>query len=266
MFKKIIIAAVLTAIWNTAAALSSSQSNKPSSNPEYWWLCPIDRSLPLRPEFSGVDTAPGSMEVRAGQSRVVERDVTDFDDAVEWVDGSHALRADHVSYDQPADILRAFGDVHLWQDNLLWRGPRATLNRTDKNTVLDRGQYWLLDSPGRGSAKIIQTDQGTQVSVLERATYTTCPVRQETWQFSAQKIKLDQAKERGYATHALLKIHDVPVFYFPYMSFPLTDKRKSGFLVPTIGYTSDQGFSSKTPYYFNLAPNHQATLREHVGA
>ena len=264
MFKKIIIAAVLTAIWNTAAALSSSQSNKPSSNPEYWWLCPIDRSLPLRPEFSGVDTAPGSMEVRAGQSRVVERDVTDFDDAVEWVDGSHALRADHVSYDQPADILRAFGDVHLWQDNLLWRGPRATLNRTDKNTVLDRGQYWLLDSPGRGSAKIIQTDQGTQVSVLERATYTTCPVRQETWQFSAQKIKLDQAKERGYATHALLKIHDVPVFYFPYMSFPLTDKRKSGFLVPTIGYTSDQGFSSKTPYYFNLAPNQDATLSPNV--
>ncbi|MSQ67386.1 MAG: LPS-assembly protein LptD [Gammaproteobacteria bacterium] len=260
MFKKIIILAVLTALTNTAAALSSSQSNKPSSNPEYWWLCPIDRSLPLRPEFSALDTALGSMEVRAGQSRVIERDVTDFDDTVEWVDADHALRADHVSYNQPLDTLRAFGDVLLWQDNLLWRGQRITLNRASETYVLDRGRYWLLDSPGRGSANSIQNNRRSQVSLLERATYTTCPVRHEAWQFSASKLKLDHAAERGYATHALLKIYSVPIFYFPFMSFPLTDTRKSGFLIPTIGYTNDEGFDSKIPYYFNLAPNQDATL------
>ncbi|MNQ62689.1 LPS-assembly protein LptD precursor [compost metagenome] len=64
----------------------------------------------------------------------------------------------------------------------------------------------------------------------------------------------------GTATNATLRVKDIPVFYTPYIYFPIDDRRQSGFLPPTLGSSSDTGFFTVTPYYFNLAPNYDATL------
>ena len=260
MFKTIIIMAVTAALWTDASALPSRRSNSPGSNPEYWWLCPVDRSLPARPEYSSLDELTTNTEIRAGQSRVPERDITDFEDDVELVKGDLALRAGHVAYSASSEQVRAFGDVHLWNASLLWRGQRAVFNLADEQFRLEGGSYWLLGSPGRGFARSLANDGPAQVSVLERVDYSTCPVNNEAWKFSASKIRLDHAEERGYATNALLKVRGVPVFYFPYASFPLTGKRKSGLLIPTLGSSSTQGFDARVPYYINIAPNQDATV------
>ncbi|HMM74700.1 MAG TPA: LPS assembly protein LptD [Gammaproteobacteria bacterium] len=227
---------------------------------EYWWLCPVDRSMPIRPEFSSDALAPGSTEVRAESTHVAEQGVTEFSGEVELVQEGRALSADDVTYDQPNETMTAVGQTKIWDESLLWSGYRAMFNLRDNRHRLERGNYWLIDRQGRGYAELIRTDNLTHVSRLERVDYTTCPAGAETWKFSASKIKLDHAEERGYATNALLKVRGVPVFWVPYINFPLSDKRKSGFLTPTLGTSNERGIDAEVPYYIDIAPNMDATV------
>jgi len=75
---------------------------------------------------------------------------------------------------------------------------------------------------------------------------------------------LNPATGFGSATNVTLRVKDIPVFYTPYIHFPIDDRRQSGFLAPSIGSSSDTGLSLQTPYYFNLAPNFDATLYPHL--
>jgi len=254
MFLTIISALILSIVSGTALAASQR------SIAEYWWLCPVDRSLPMRPEFSSDSLAPGSTEVRAETTRVETEGVTEFSGDVELVQDGRALSADDVVYDQLNESMTAVGQTKIWDSTLLWSGYRAMFNMRADRHRLERGNYWLIDRQGRGSADVIRTDNQTQVSRLERVEYTTCPVGAETWKFSASQIKLDHKEERGYAKNALLKVRSVPVFWLPYFTFPLSDKRKSGFLTPTIGTSNERGLDTEVPYYIDIAPNQDATV------
>ena len=258
--KKTLIVAALFALSTSAAGAPDKASKRPRANPEYWWLCPVDRSLPRRPEFSLPPGDAGSTEIRAGHSRMVENDISDFDDNVEVVQDQRALRADHLSYDQPSGIARAFGDVHLWGPGFLWSGQRANVDMQQGKYRAERGLYWLLENPGRGAAEQVRSEDAERTTYLTDVSYTTCPTGAEAWKFSASRLRLDQAADRGYATNALLKVAGVPVFYFPYVSFPLSGKRKSGLLFPTIGTSNVNGIDLRQPYYVDIAPNQDATL------
>lgn len=250
-----IISVLILSLVSGSALAANSRSVE-----EYWWLCPIDRSLPMRPEFSSDKLEAGSTEVRAESTRVVEQGLTEFSGNVELVQDGRALTADDVSYDQPEDSMTAVGQTKIWDSTLLWSGYRASFDLRNNRYRLEHGNYWLIDRQGRGSAELIRTDNVTNVSRLEDVDYTTCPAGAETWKFSASKIKLDHNEERGYATNALLKVRSVPIFWIPYISFPLSDKRKSGFLTPTIGTSNERGLDTEVPYYIDIAPNMDATV------
>ncbi|MEN9728470.1 MAG: hypothetical protein RL434_2836 [Pseudomonadota bacterium] len=245
-------------------AVVASAATRERSKEEYWWLCPVDRSMPVRPEFSSLDTAKGATEVRSDTARVVDNDVTEFFGHAELVKDRAAVRAEEISFDQITEIGRAEGDAYLWQDSFLWRGERALFNLADEQTRLSDGNYWLTDRQGRGQAGLIRNDGLSNITRLKDVDYTTCPRTAETWKFSASKLKLDHDADRGYATHTLIRVKGVPVFYLPYMSFPLSDKRKSGFLAPTAGSSSESGFDFRIPYYLNIAPNQDATITPRV--
>ncbi len=106
------------------------------------------------------------------------------------------------------------------------------------------------------TVKQLNADQYT----LNHATYSTCSPLTRTWELDARQIDLDQNTGEGQAKDTFLKIDGIPVFYFPYLNFPINDQRKSGFLYGSIGQTGSSGFSLSTPYYFNLAPNYDDTL------
>lgn len=95
---------------------------------------------------------------------------------------------------------------------------------------------------------------------LSNATYSTCPPTTRTWAITAGKLHLDKNTGRGVARNSTLRIQNMPILYAPYLSFPIDNRRKTGFLFPTFGYANDDGFSIATPFYFNLAPNYDATL------
>jgi len=91
-------------------------------------------------------------------------------------------------------------------------------------------------------------------------TYTTCPPGHRDWSLKASEMEIDTEKGWGSATHARLRLGPVPIFYFPYFTFPVDDRRMSGFLTPSLGSSDRLGAEFETPYYLNLAPNYDATL------
>jgi LPS-assembly protein len=110
-----------------------------------------------------------------------------------------------------------------------------------------------------GSAKSIDFE-GHDVVVLHDATYSTCRKDKEIAVLNAGKIELDKSAGIGKARNMKLRLYDVPVFWFPYVSFPLNDDRKTGFLMPTVGSTDRSGGIIKIPYYINIAPSMDATV------
>ncbi len=115
----------------------------------------------------------------------------------------------------------------------------------------------------RGSALYAKREE-TAIIRLKDGTYTRCEPGENTWHLQGNNVTLNPATGFGSATNVTLRVKDVPVFYTPYIYFPIDDRRQSGFLAPSIGSSSDTGFSLQTPYYFNLAPNFDATLYPHL--
>lgn len=124
----------------------------------------------------------------------------------------------------------------------------------------NRGQAVL---PAWGKAALIERF-ANEDTLLNKATYSTCPATKPAWQIEAKAIRFDHANATGSAKDAVLRVADVPVLYTPYFKFPTNHDRHSGFLMPIYGYTNLGGFDLGVPYYLNLAPNYDATLLPHV--
>ena len=124
----------------------------------------------------------------------------------------------------------------------------------------NKGQALL---PAWGRASLIQRFANSDY-LLHQATYTTCAPQDKAWELEAKSISIDNKKAVGVARDVTLRIHDWPVLYLPYLSFPTNKDRKSGFLMPIMGYSNVGGFDFGLPYYWNMAPNYDLTLIPHV--
>lgn len=174
--------------------------------------------------------------------------------------GAFAVTGDEARYDQASGQVSIRGPLTSRGQGFLLTGDRADYNA---NTgYLDiRSATFLLHGPElRGSAEELARTSDDEVRIGQ-GQLTTCAPGQNDWSIVASEIELDQGEGVGTAKHLRLQVKDVPVFYWPYASFPIDDRRKSGFLYPAFGSSSagSGGFLS-VPYYFNLAPEYDATL------
>ena len=110
-----------------------------------------------------------------------------------------------------------------------------------------------------GQAKKLTCDQATTLTG-NRITYSCCPPDRTVWHLYSSQLSLDDYTKRGRAKNSVFFIKNIPVFYLPYLSFPLDNQRKSGLLLPSPTYSSQSGFGLALPCYFNLAPNHDLTI------
>lgn len=120
-------------------------------------------------------------------------------------------------------------------------------------------EFALVGSTAHGGAESVRLEAGQQ-TFLDRIWFTTCPGGEPQWQLSAQELELRHADGVGIARHAKLQLGPLPVLYVPWMSFPIDDRRKSGFLYPSLSTANDIGVELSIPYYWNIAPNQDATL------
>ncbi len=119
--------------------------------------------------------------------------------------------------------------------------------------------YRLIGHDGSGHAGIVAMVEPGQAR-LDDFDFTTCDPSDPDWQLKAARVELDLADGVGKARHARLEFKGVPLLYTPWMTFPLTDERKSGFLYPRLGYSGSDGLDLSVPWYWNIGPNQDATF------
>jgi len=168
------------------------------------------------------------------------------------------ISADRVTYDEKTGKVTVAGSVDFEDPRL---GVKSSDGAYDAlgGGFFDQANFRIFDRSGRGYAKKLSvTPEG--IVHLDTVRYTSCPVGNEDWVIWAKNLKLDTDEEQGIAHGVVMRFKDVPVFYSPYLAFPLGDDRQSGLLFPSLGHSGSNGYQIDVPYYFNLAPNYDATL------
>ena len=169
------------------------------------------------------------------------------------------ISANAAIVDRQQQQIQASGTV-VWQHpDLHLQADRFTYHLRHQSGQAHQVKYYLPAISARGSASQA-TLQNDSHSHYQQVSYTTCPPEQADWQLQAEQLMLDQDVGWGTVHHATLHFMDVPVGYTPWLRFPLDDRRQSGFLPPSLGYSDTNGIRLKTPYYFNLAPDYDVTL------
>ncbi|MEJ8812092.1 LPS-assembly protein LptD [Variovorax ureilyticus] len=178
--------------------------------------------------------------------------------------GDTLIRADRLEYYQPEDRARATGNVHVNHAGNIYEGPELELKLETFEGFFNRVRYQFLANGGRGDAERVDFID-SNVSIARMATYTTCrpedyPGWMPAWLLKARTITADTEENVGVATSAQITFMGISTPPFPSLSFPLSNDRKSGVLPPVIGIDSVNGFEVTAPYYWNIAPNRDATL------
>jgi LPS-assembly protein len=178
--------------------------------------------------------------------------------------GDIVIKADRLEYDQPTDLAKAIGHVRVNRAGNVYEGPLLELRVDAFEGFFNEPSYHFLRNDAHGQADRVDflDDQRT---VIHNATYTTCrrlpgPSWMPDWILKATTISLDNEEDVGTASGALLSFKGVPLLPVPYISFPLSEKRKSGVLPPTFGLDNVNGTEVSLPYYWNIAPNRDATI------
>jgi LPS-assembly protein len=170
---------------------------------------------------------------------------------------ARSVTSDSVTYDKSGRVS-VKGAVDFEDPKLRVRSDTGRYD-IDGAANFDRANFQLMDRNGRGFAQDIDVSPDGKVS-LARVRYTSCPVGNEDWMLQASSLSIDSKRQEGVARNVTMRFKDVPIFYTPYISFPVGDERKSGLLFPNFGHSGSNGYELEVPYYFNLAPNYDLTL------
>ncbi len=168
------------------------------------------------------------------------------------------LSADSLNYDKKSDLAHATGSVRYEHGDRILTGDSANIDLGKGSGSITPARFWLTDKHIRGQADSVQFE-GVSETRLHGVTFTTCDEGSDDWLLKASSLHLNTENNEGIARHARIKFMGVPIFYFPYLSFPL-EGRKSGFLAPAFGDSSNSGTELSVPYYWNIAPHRDATL------
>ncbi len=199
-------------------------------------------------------------EALARELRATKEGVSEFTGNVELWQGSQSLKANQLRYDKSANQVDATGNVLFREaSSLSFQTQETHLNLESRIGYAGPGTFRLEDGSARGDAERIDFE-GPDHTRLTRVRYTTCAPGQDDWFLKIRELDLDTAEDIGTAYHASVNFQGVPVFYLPYLSFPISDERKSGFLIPRLGHSGNRGTEVSAPYYFNLAPQYDDTL------
>lgn len=189
--------------------------------------------------------------------------IAKFSGNVTLANKEQKITAETLSFNQATNNFKASGEIH-------YQTPKINVTANDINSInkgsttsLNNTSYQLTDSLGHGSAGAIIVNKKGKLSLID-ASFTTCFDETPAWQLNASAINISTDKNFGEAYNARFNVMGVPVFYLPYFTFPVTNERKSGFLYPSISSSSNRGLVVETPYYWNIAPNVDATITPRI--
>lgn len=270
-YRRMLALAILFGLTGPAAAMAATPDDAPACTPgvlacaqpqERWRMCAKDDLFDFY--LPGLPTAGERRE--AAQEISAERITTP--DAERYLLEGNAelrqldlvLRAERLDYNHASTDWKVAGDVRYQDRSLLAAAARAEGNAERSECTLEGVRYQLLGTRGNGTAEVVVVADRDRAN-LTGTSYSTCDRNDQQWAFAAREIALDRESGIGRARDITLRIADVPVFWFPYLRFPIDERRVSGVLLPSVGFGRRRGLDLTVPYYLNLAPNYDATLR-----
>jgi LPS-assembly protein len=207
-------------------------------------------------------SGPSSTVVEAKEIRGTPEQQTIAEGDAELQRDDITIRADRLIYDQPSDTAKALGNVTVLHAGDTFSGPELQLEVSTYAGFFLSPTYVLGRTGASGKAERIDfIDE--QRSITTRGTYSTCTPDDEgeyPWILSARRLRLDYEKSEGVAEGGVLRFMGMPILAAPSLSFPLSSARKSGWLPGTVEVDSRSGLQVSAPYYWNIAPNMDATL------
>ncbi|SFD83103.1 LPS-assembly protein [Phytobacter palmae] len=223
-----------------------------------------------RPLVTG-DTNNLPVTINADDAKGNYPDNADFKGNVDINQGNSRLRADEVQLHQkqvegqpdPVRTVDALGNVHYDDNQVILKGPKAWSNLNTKDTNVWQGDYQMVGRQGRGDADLMKQRGENRYTILENGSFTSCLPGSNTWSVVGSEVIHDREEQVAEIWNARFKLGPVPVFYSPYLQLPVGDKRRSGFLIPNAKYGTNNGFEFYLPYYWNIAPNFDATITPH---
>ncbi len=247
--------------WCGLPQAALAQADAPSA----WDAPPLRRSPQLQETLPG-DLRPQLPVFVSGDRITGQPDVkATIDGHAELRRGDTVIHADRLEYTVADDLAQAQGSVRINRAGNTYDGSALELRVDAFQGFFSDARYRFLSTGAHGdSTRVDFLDRDR--TVVHTATYTTCQKDDSAswepdWVLRAKSIHLDTAEEVGTAEGAVLEFKGVPILPIPHISFPLSDKRKSGLLPPTVGLDSRNGLEYMQPYYWNIAPNRDATLR-----
>ena len=252
------LAASLAALFAVPAWAQASGPDEPVALRPSLTLAPLPRGdaarqLPIILRAQTLEGRPDLETVATGQAELRR--------------GGLVIRADRLGYDQPQDLATARGNVRISRDGNTYTGPELQLDVHRFEGFFDNPTYYFNRAGAGGTARRIDFLDEDR-SVAYGATYTSCPADGSggpAWLLTTERVDLDFANNEGVAKGGVLRFYGVPILAAPSLSFPLTDARKSGWLPPSIGLDSKSGLQVSIPYYWNIAPNRDATFTPETG-
>jgi len=178
---------------------------------------------------------------------------------VNLTQGDKALRSDTLTYSRNSEQAYAAGNIKFVDGKVtLYADEIKTNLKTDESSLINT-RYQFHGQRGRGDAELIY-DNGQNLYEFDSSSYTACPPNDTTWSIQSSTMYIDNDANIGSAYNAVLKIKGIPVFYFPYVDYPLNGQRKTGLLFPSYENSSINGPTISQPLYINLASNQDLTL------
>ena len=199
------------------------------------------------------------VEMTSGNATISGTGDAKFTGPIKLRSGNRTLTAGNASFKSATGNLTVTDEVTYRDPETRVSGDSASFNTVSGQFNFKEAEFELQGVPARGTASAINVNPSGTLE-LKKVTYTTCAVGNDAWMLRAGEIEIDQASGMGTARHARLVFKGVPFLYWPYFTYPVTDERKSGLLIPEIGTSGPRGFELVTPYYWNIAPQYDATF------
>ncbi|SFN18207.1 LPS-assembly protein [Izhakiella capsodis] len=194
-----------------------------------------------------------------------------FSGDVDIQQGNRRLRSDEVQLHQKqlngqtttVRTVDALGHVHYDDNQVILRGPKAWSNLNTKDTNVWDGSYQMVGRQGRGTGEQMELRDNSRYTILKDGTFTSCLPGSNSWSIAGSEIIQDRKEQLAEIWNARVKIGSIPVFYSPYLQLPMGDRRRSGFLIPNMKFANNSGIEFMLPYYWNIAPQADATITPH---
>lgn len=200
------------------------------------------------------------LDIHSNYSELYDAEISSYFGNVEMSRADQHVQSDKANYDTVSETLDLQGNVYYSEDELALYSNTATLKLQSDQARLRDALFIAPSTPIRGRAQVVYRDS-KDLSRYKDVAYTSCRPGNQDWVVHASELKLNKDSGKGSAKNTWLEFKGVPVFYSPYLSFPMDNRRLSGFLAPSFGSTQRSGFDLSVPYYWNIAPNYDATFK-----